>query len=182
MQRRKYCEAFKLNAITHYNAGKSQAEIANLLNVSKSMVSKWINLYKDKGTVVNNNPGGRPRKTTLRDDRNIKKIIKKNPFVSSKKIVSELGLSVDASTVRRRARECGLKSYTASKKPLLTKRHAKKRYVFLSHTSQPLMYEFYFLDSNLQKNILIGQLQSGKVCYLATKANLICSILMAYAV
>lgn len=127
MQRRKYCEAFKLNAIRHYNRGKSQAEIANLLKISKSMVSKWIKLYKVKGTVVNINPGGRPRKTSLRDDRNIKRIIRKNPFISSKKIVSELSLSVDASTVRRRSREAGLKSYTAAKKPLLTKRHVKKR-------------------------------------------------------
>ena len=47
MQRSKYCEAIKWNDITHYNTGKSQAEIANLLKVSNTMVSKWINLYKD---------------------------------------------------------------------------------------------------------------------------------------
>uniref|UniRef100_A0A034VRI9 Uncharacterized protein n=1 Tax=Bactrocera dorsalis TaxID=27457 RepID=A0A034VRI9_BACDO len=129
MQRVQYDNRFKSSVISLYQAGKGQALIAKPLNINQSMVSRWINKFKTTGSVTALNTGAPPRKISYRDDISIKRLIKKNPFLSSKEIKETLNLNVDSSTIRRHAIKLGLKSYQAIKKPMLTKNHMKKRYV-----------------------------------------------------
>lgn len=109
-----------------YQAGKSQSDISKSLKINKSMVSRWIHKFCHVTTLRS---GGPPRKLSNRDDIQIKKLIKKDPFISSKEILKTLNLNVDSSTIRRHAIKLGLKSYKACSKPMLTKKHMKKRFV-----------------------------------------------------
>lgn len=129
MQRVKYDNSFKSNVISLYQAGKSQSDISKSLKINKSMVSRWIHKFNTTGNVTTLRNGGPPRKLSDRDDIQIKKLIKKNPFISSKEILKTLNLNVDSSTIRRHAIKLGLKSYKACSKPMLTKKHMKKRFV-----------------------------------------------------
>lgn len=127
MKRVQYDNSFKSTVISLWNAGQNQIDIANHLKINKSMVSRWIQNYKTIGTVVKPNTGAPPRKISEREDRQIKILIKKKPFITSKEIVKSLNLNVDSSTVRKHIIKLGLKSYRAVKKPMLTKKHMKKR-------------------------------------------------------
>lgn len=128
MKRSHYGLAFKLRIIEFYNNGESQISIANKLNINKSIVSRVIKLYKSTGAVCKLNSGGRPRKTSVSTDRQIVRLFKKKPFISSKGVVQELNLNISSSTVRKRGLENNLRSFKPSKKPILTKKHLKKRF------------------------------------------------------
>ena len=134
MTRTRYGAAFKLKIIELFNNGKSQISIANQLNINKSIVSRLLKKYKATGKVEETNIGGRPRKTCERTDQKIVRLVKKNPFISSKYIANELDLDISSSTVRKRLLEKNLRSFMPSKKPMLTKKHLKKRFVWLIAT------------------------------------------------
>lgn len=127
MARDKYCETLKLQIIADFQNGEKQASIAKKYKINRSIISRLLKKYQLTKEVCVKHLGGRPRKTSLRDDREICRIFKKNPFASSKEVVRTLKLNVHDSTIRRRAIENNLKSYRPAKKPLLTKKHIKKR-------------------------------------------------------
>lgn len=129
MARDKYCETFKLQIIEDLKNGEKQAFVAKKYSMNRSIVCRLLKKkYKSTKDVAVKHLGGRPRKTSARDDRKICHIFqKKNPFASSNEVVKSLNLNVHDSTVRRRAIENNLKSYRPAKKPLLTKKHIQKR-------------------------------------------------------
>ena len=129
MTRVQYGEDIKIKIIDYFKNGESQISIAKRLNINKSIISRLIKKYKSTGSVKTIKSGGRPRKTNLRADKQIVRLMKQNPFLSSKKVVEDLNLNISASTVRKRALENGLRSFRPSKKPILTKKHLKKRLV-----------------------------------------------------
>lgn len=128
MTRIRYGTDFKLKIVELFNKGQTQASIARNLSINKSIVSRLIKKYKSTGTVEEANRGGRPRKTSHRTDRKIIRLIKKKPFISSKDVVGELNLNISSSTVRKRSLENNFRSFMPSKKPILTKKHLKKRF------------------------------------------------------
>lgn len=143
MTRTRYGKAFKLKIIELFNKGKSQINIAKQLNINKSIVSRLISKYKATGKVEEPNTGGRPRKTTERTDQRIARLVKKTPFILSKNIVYQLKLNISSSTVRKRLLEKNLRSFMPSKKPMLTKKHLKKRFVLLIATRTMIFLTFF---------------------------------------
>lgn len=127
MARVQYNDDIKIKIINFFKNGESQISIAKRLKINKSIISRLIKKYKSTGSVKTIKSGGRPRKTNLRTDEQIIRVMKKNPFLSSKKVVEELDLNISSSAVRKRAIEKGLRSFRPSKKPILTKKHLKKR-------------------------------------------------------
>ncbi|KAK9753601.1 hypothetical protein QE152_g1911 [Popillia japonica] len=79
------------------NGGKSYQLIQNMLQCSARKVAnaiKWQNKAENRGA---------KKKTIDREDRQILSLVKKDPFITSTKIVAELRLiAVSSSTVRRR--------------------------------------------------------------------------------
>lgn len=129
MVRTRYDKDFKFKIVNLFYKGESQISIAKKFGINKSIVSRLIKRYKASGTVENVNKGGRKRKTSERTDRKILRLFKMEPFISSQKVVNKLKLNISASTVRKRALENNLRSYMPSKKPILSKKHRKKRFV-----------------------------------------------------
>ena len=84
------------------NQNKLIREIAKTLGVAKSTVWNILKMKEITGELSNT---GRPRKTTVVDDRRIISLVKKNPFTTVgqiKNTLQEVGVCVSKSTIKRR--------------------------------------------------------------------------------
>lgn len=106
--------------------GYSYRNIAKILACSLGMVQ---NAFKAKPT---QEIRGRPRKTSKKTDRLIALEAKKDPFISSSKLLKATNLNISARTVRRRLVESKLPSRSPRKVPMLSKKNIKRRMMFAS--------------------------------------------------
>ena len=110
------------------------SNISREVNRSKSVISRILKLYDDKKTFVPDSKSGRPRITTKRDDRVMKRYVDKDPFDSaagiSRKLKTDLGKEVSRYTVSRRLNEMGLKARTPATKPLISKKNKAARLTY----------------------------------------------------
>ena len=70
----------------------------------------------------------RPRKLTIRDERHILRIIRRDPKITYKNLIAEAGVQVSHDTIYRMLKEEGITNWLAKKRPLLTSEVAGKRY------------------------------------------------------
>ena len=80
-------------------------EIAKTLGVAKSTVWNILKKKERTGELSNTKRPGRPRKTTVVDDRIILSLVKKTPFTTVgqiKNTLQEVGVCVSKSTIKRR--------------------------------------------------------------------------------
>jgi transposase len=124
-KKRAVCVALK-------NEGLSYREIADRVGISKSSVDRAIQLVKETGQYSSRKRSGRPPVTTKREDSAIRRVVQKNPFISSADIKTELPhLQASTRTIRRRLFvKFKLPSRRAARKPLLTQLQLKKRLAF----------------------------------------------------
>lgn len=104
--------------------GNSYRKVANLLNISKTMVEKavkWVPKIETRG---------RKPKITLSTKKRIIHCVKKNPFISSKQIKCDLNIDVDPSTIRKVLIKENLKSRSPRKVPMLSKKNVQQRLKF----------------------------------------------------
>lgn len=112
----------------------SQRRIAAFFNVSKTGVYKTIKRYENTKDYRSLKRSGRPKVTTTRTDRIIRRLAVSHPEWPASRIRNELSFmrplpSVD--TICRRLRlKFGLKSRIAACKPLLSKKNIRDRKVF----------------------------------------------------
>lgn len=130
MARDKFGFELRQRIVTAYSSGLSQKCIAEKYTVHKSSISRIINNYKKNSQVSVIHRGGRSRKTSDRTDKLIIRHVKKDPFISSSKIVERFQLPVSARTIRRRLLQASLCARRPAKKPLISKRNQKKRLEF----------------------------------------------------
>lgn len=110
-----------------------QRNIAEKYKISKSAVQKLFKKFLNTGTMVDQDPGRRrTRSTTWRDDanRNIIRMVKKDPKTTVRNLHESLRLIISDRTVRRRLREADLHSHFARKCPLINNKNKKKRLEF----------------------------------------------------
>uniref|UniRef100_A0A0E9XWE2 Transposase Tc1-like domain-containing protein n=1 Tax=Anguilla anguilla TaxID=7936 RepID=A0A0E9XWE2_ANGAN len=105
-------------------------DIAKTLGVAKSTI--WY-IFKKKertGELRNTKRPGRPRKTTVVDDRKILSLVKKNPFTTVgqiKNTLQEVGVSVSKSTIKRRLHQSKYRGFTTRCKLLVSLKNRKIR-------------------------------------------------------
>ena len=114
------------------HAKKSVREIGKELGIPKSTVGRIVKRSNDNDDVTVKRRGrcGRKRKTTARDDQMIIRNSVKNPRKTSvdlKRDLSDAGVNVDSSTIRRRLIERGRLARRRKKKQLLTPIMKKNR-------------------------------------------------------
>ncbi|KAG5857000.1 hypothetical protein ANANG_G00013880 [Anguilla anguilla] len=103
------------------NEKKSIRDIAEKLGVSKSTVWYIVKKQERTGELSNSKRSGRPRKTTVSDDKRILSIVKKKPFSTAEQIkntLQDVGVDVSKSTIRRRLHQHNFKWFTSRCKPL----------------------------------------------------------------
>ena len=90
--------------------------------------------YEESGEVKDKKRSGRPRKLNERDERNIVRCLMTNECSNAVQLKKSLqvndGIDVSSDTVRRVLRRNGLMARIKRKKPLLSKKHRKKRLEF----------------------------------------------------
>ena len=126
--------------ITKHLERKSVRRIAEELTIPKSVVHDIVSKYKSTGTAMASKASGRPRCTTSRDDKALRKIIKGHRNATTLEVAREwcdtANVNVSAETCRRRVHELGYSYCRAKEKPLLTAVQKKKRYEWGKQYSQ----------------------------------------------
>lgn len=117
--------------IVLHEEGYSFTEIAKRVKCHRTTVSRVIEKYQKTGSVVDRQRPGRPRKSTVRQDRALLRISKADRRLTSTRLTriwrETCDTKVCTSTVRRRLLANGLRGCTARRKPLLTDDHRKRR-------------------------------------------------------
>ncbi len=104
-------------------------------NIRRGQTTVW-NILKKKectGELSNTKRPGRPRKTTVVDDRRILSLVKKTPFTTVgqiKNTLQEVGVCVSKSTIKRRLHQSEYRGFTTRCKPLVSLKNRKARLEF----------------------------------------------------
>ncbi|KAG2467586.1 TCB1 transposase, partial [Polypterus senegalus] len=119
-------------------------EIATILRVAKSTVWYILRKKASTGELSNAKRPGRPRKTTVVDDRRIISMVKRNPFTTANQVNNTLqvvGTSISKSTIKRRLHESKYRGCTAGCKPLISLKHRKARLdIAKEHLKKPAQF------------------------------------------
>ena len=106
-------------------------EIAEKCNVSCKCVFTTVNNYHENGSVDEKMRSGRPRTTTLEQDKRVFHLARTQPNVSTRSLSADAANHripmISHQTVGRRLKEFELESHLAATKPLLTNAHKQKR-------------------------------------------------------
>ena len=126
------------------NQNKPIREIAKTLGVAKSTVWNILKKKKRTGELSDTKRPGRPRKTTVVDDRRILSLVKENPLTTVGKIkntLQEVGVCVSKSTIKRRLHQSEYRGFTTRCKPLVSLNNRKTRLEFAKqHLKKPLQF------------------------------------------
>jgi transposase len=112
-------------------AGQVQRAVAGHFNVSRRVISRLWNRFQHTGNVAERSRSGRPRKTTVRQDRYLSNMAKRQRFQSAVRLNSYFrtatGVRVSSQTVRNRLHIANLRAYRPAVRPILTLRHRTAR-------------------------------------------------------
>ena len=118
-------------AVGMLQAGKVQRAIAGHFNVSQSVISSLWNRFQHTGNVAERPRSGRPRKTTMRQDRYRSNMAKPQRFQSAVRLNyvfrTATRVRVSSQTVRNRLHTANLPAYRPAVRPILTLRHRTAR-------------------------------------------------------
>lgn len=113
---------------------QSISSIASITHVTRKAVSRIIERYKETGDVEEKERGGRPRNTTVAQDKRLERIVRRHDeepsTVLADRLEQQCGQHLSARSVRRRCVEMGLLSLPMTSKPALTEKQKVKRIAF----------------------------------------------------
>lgn len=118
-------------AIGMLTAGCSQRDVAQEFNVHPSTICRLWNRFRTTGNVSDRQRSGRPRKTTVRQDRFIVTTSRRNRFMAAPRVAEELhratGVRLCGQSVRNRLRSANLRARRPLTAVPLTQRHRQTR-------------------------------------------------------
>lgn len=124
----------RMEVISYAKSNESIRFISRKCSVSPSTVSNLLKKFDQFGSVADKLRSGRPRSTTIQDDRLICLTARRHPMFSCKDIIdsneSLKNLAISTRTVNNRLVSKKLFSYAATRKPLLTKFDKSRRLKF----------------------------------------------------
>ena len=116
-----------------HNDGMSKHAIARTLKKSRTVVRRAISSFERDGQLTPKPKPGRPRKTSVRDDRRISRLCEIDRFRPISAAAAEArasGIDVSRKTTARRLSERGLHARRPAKKPVLNARNQRARLEF----------------------------------------------------
>lgn len=118
-------------AIGMLTAGCSQRDIAQEFNVHPSTICRLLNRFRTTGNVSDRQRSGRPRKTTVRQDRFIVTTSRRNRFMAAPRVAEELHRATEVrlcgQSERNRLRSANLQNRRPLTAVSLTQRHRQTR-------------------------------------------------------
>lgn len=129
MARRKLSEATRWQIIGMRNAGMSLRQIGTQIGRHHSIISKLLKKYRATNEVKDLPRPGRPRKTTVREDRALLRLVRRRSFDSSSRLRQEWlpGRPISNRTVRNRLKAAGYRARRPIKRPRLSPAHKAAR-------------------------------------------------------
>lgn len=119
--------------VAHSQNGWSQREIAHMMHCSKTAVQQAIAHFKKFNNFVDKSRSGRPRVTSVRQDRLIHRAAVVNPLLRTSILQEDMvanGTRVSIRTIRNRLCQFNLGAYRPARKPLLTTKMKMNRLAF----------------------------------------------------
>jgi transposase len=118
-------------AVGMFQAGMTHTDIANHFNCSRMTIYRLLVRVRATGTTSDRRRSGRPRETTLRQDRHITLIHLRNRFVTAvdtgRRTPGIRNNRISDQTVRNRLRQSGVRSRRPLKGMELKRRHTIAR-------------------------------------------------------
>uniref|UniRef100_A0A3B5QLJ4 Transposase Tc1-like domain-containing protein n=1 Tax=Xiphophorus maculatus TaxID=8083 RepID=A0A3B5QLJ4_XIPMA len=144
--------------------GNPSRMVAKDVGCSQSAVSKIWTKYKQHGMVVKAKRTGRPRKTSKRQDKQLKAICLENRKSTTKQMKhkwEEVGVNVCDRTVRNRLKEMGFQYRKAKRKPALTPKHKRTRLQWAKERQSWTVDDWMKVVFSDESRICIGQGDDG---------------------
>ena len=101
--------------------------VAAFLGLPRASVGFSVRKFKKNGTLNRPSVSGRPRATSVRADRRLFRLCKRNRFATSSELLRWWNEMVTTQTVRNRLRNHGIRSYRPLVCPLLSPCHKSAR-------------------------------------------------------
>ena len=121
----------RVQVVTLQEQGWTYRHLATLFHVRPATISDLVAKYRRTGSVDDLPRTGRPRASTIRQDRVLTRLSSTNPRTTARGLrqqwQQECGVNVSTSTVKRRLACASNYGYIARKKPLLAARHWHNR-------------------------------------------------------
>ena len=131
MNRAEWSHDKRLEVVTFRRSGMSFSKVSTVTGVPRTSVRRICSDANRTGKVDSPKRGGRPRIMDSRAWRQLRRVVKKNRKESLRKIAGEFNLGRDRKvsmwTLRREMSRKGLNSRIARRKPMLMKKHKRKR-------------------------------------------------------
>ena len=130
MVRRKLTIPKRWQAVSMHNGGFSHRRVADHSRVNHSIIVRLMHRFRQTGNVTDRPRAGKPRKTTLREDRLIFRRARQRPFSTAGALRGNLafGGHISTLTVIRRLPHQGMRARRPIKRPQLTLRHRQARF------------------------------------------------------
>jgi transposase len=129
MIRRRISKAQRWQIIGIHTTGMSYKAIGRQMDYYYTVVSRLVRKHTQTNNVKDLPRSGRPRVTSDRDDRALKRLARRMPFATSPELKQHWlpNIRLSTRTVRNRLKSVGLKSRRVIKRPLLVDRHRRTR-------------------------------------------------------
>ncbi|XP_061191699.1 uncharacterized protein LOC133199913 [Saccostrea echinata] len=139
MPRRKLSDAERWQAIGMVRTGMMYRRIGEHFNVSQTVILRLVQRWKRTGGVEEAKRSRRPRKTTEREDRLLKRLAKQNTSDTANTLRSKWNTKgrISRSTVNRKLNKEKMRSRRPIKRPLLSQRQRTRRPVLIDDNARP---------------------------------------------
>jgi len=116
------------------SGGLTPSKVQRLYGISESSVRDICNAAVWQHHGQSKSRSGRPKKLSLRDERHIIRVVRLDPKITYRNLLTKTGIDVSAKTVYRLLKEKGITNWICKKRSLLTPEMAGKRYAWaLAH-------------------------------------------------
>ena len=118
-------------AVDLVNQGKTYRQVQQETGIPHNTVSDIMKKYNLIGTTATKEGQGHKKKTSKSFDRNLIIQVKKNRFISARKLAEQAeenyGIKLSHQTIRNRIRDQGFQGRLVRNKPYLSKKRMKRR-------------------------------------------------------
>lgn len=115
-------------AIGMLECGRSQSQVARILNVSRRSVRRWYIEFRNSQNVSRGKSTGPHFKTTPRSNRRLLRLANTNRFATTPMLQQMWGVNVSRWTISRILRRSGFRKYRTPIKPFLSPQNKICRY------------------------------------------------------
>ncbi|KAK3892484.1 hypothetical protein Pcinc_003716 [Petrolisthes cinctipes] len=141
-----------------WECGKSSRDIAHMTGVSVRTVNRWINRWREEGSVKTKPRSGRPKVTSRDDVARILDTIHERPKTNTVQVARDLQLQCHPRTIRRRLKENKINCYVPAKETL-SQQHREVRLGFA--------LQYLAVDPDFWKNVIF----TDEKCFSSVEAG-----------